>query len=100
VRRAAASLASIYNDPGLSKALATFDASTPLVKDFRDLFEHFDEYDKGTGDRQKKRALPGSRLAEKYKFPLGDATLEAYGQNSPLPRLPRRSSPSRTQSWP
>ena len=50
--------ADTHGDGSRSKALraafANFDAAVPNAKDVRDIIEHFDDYERGRGDLQKK----------------------------------------------
>jgi hypothetical protein len=51
-------------------ALGDFDSAVPGLQNMRNMVEHFDEYERGTGDAQQRggrnRRTPGPLLAEQF----------------------------------
>jgi hypothetical protein len=79
LRKAALSLNDRFKDQRVASAIKALDAAAPSIKKVRDLLEHFEAYDEGTGREQKLGRVPAHRMAETYKFnPGADAHIEAF----------------------
>ena len=51
----------------MTAALSEFDDALPMLKDVRDIAEHFDEYARDEGDLNRKAKAKGSELAVSRK---------------------------------
>jgi hypothetical protein len=81
LRRAAKLAATVPSiTDAMTAALSEFDDALPMLKDVRDIAEHFDEYARDEGDLNRKAKAKGSELAVSRKGlevgVVGDTTFQ------------------------
>lgn len=86
----------VTEDSRLAKARTDFEAQFADVKDFRDIFEHFDEYAIGGGNLQKASAPPERRVRSDAGFwnryeSRHDASVEVHFHVSDSRQVPLKA---------